>query len=134
MWIIAIIFLLLIWGNLSRKSPRHPLNSVNVNPVYPISALTPTAGDNFNSGNTMVAGVSEPSGAGFPKRLPVPIHALFPVAPPPIAIQTPKPPLRIIPRPVPANTVSVPALTGIQQYARYTATVNSRAVRSRMPV
>jgi hypothetical protein len=96
MWVLAVIVLLLIWGNLSRKSPNHPANAINTNPVFPTCAHKPTAGDNFNSGCTMVAGVHEPQvpllncdaniGCG-PAALPV--HIAFPIDPPPIRIQQP---------------------------------------------
>lgn len=108
MWVIVIIAVLLIWGNLSRKSPNHPLNKIKVNPKVPLCSHVPTAGDNFNSGTSIVAGVPQPCipriscDAGVSGlELFVPPHALFPVDPPPISIQKKplvgKPPL---PRPV----------------------------------
>lgn len=94
MWVIVIIAVLLIWGNLSRKSPNHPLNKIKVNPKVPLCSHVPTAGDNFNSGTSIVAGVPQPC---IPKiscdagvsglEIFVPPHALFPVDPPPISIQ-----------------------------------------------
>src|SRR6266403_2631955 len=87
MWIVAIVVLLLIWGNLSRKSPNHPLNRVQINPKYPLLSNQSTAGDNFNSGNSIVPGVCEPCGSVGNVPL-IPHHVIFPIAPPPpIAIQ-----------------------------------------------
>lgn len=102
MWIVLVIILLLIWGNISRKSPNHPLNRVCRNPLTPICSTKDTVGDNFGSGCTFVMGVPEPftaltcnapsvtnqrttSGASCQHIV---VH--FPVDPPPIAIQRPK--------------------------------------------
>ena len=53
MWVFVVIVLLLIWGNLSRKSASHPLNAVRINPQMPVCAHRSTVGDNFNSGNAI---------------------------------------------------------------------------------
>lgn len=99
MWILAIIVLLLIWGNLSKKSPTHPFNRVSINPVYPLNSTESTAGDNFNSGNAIIAGINELNRTQqeIVSRLTLPQHVAFPVAPPPLKIITPQPPLKITP-------------------------------------
>lgn len=122
MWVIAIIVFLLIWGNLSRKSPNHPLNKVRINPKMPLCSTSPTAGDNFNSGCTFVAGVCQPDlGCDANRRVPIfPPHITFPVdAPPPIAIQVPKtPPLSHPVTYCGPTPVSAPAATTPTQPAR----------------
>jgi hypothetical protein len=91
MWIIvAGIFLLLIWGNLSKKSPNHPLNKISVNPKVPLCSHKPTAGDNFNSGQAIATGVPEGCiGRCDANRACISCvpHFIFPIDPPPIAIQ-----------------------------------------------
>lgn len=105
--IILLLFLaLLIWGNLSRKSPSHPLNNLGtVNPFTPVCTTKNTAGDNFGSGCAFTAGVSEPttpltcSNAIFSCDIATIAH--FPVEPPPLSLV--KTPATIAPKPVLSN-------------------------------
>lgn len=108
MLIFLAILVLLIWGNLSRKSPSHPLNNLgSVNPVTPVNSTADTVGDNFNSGCSFVAGVGEPDHAVMCGSLPT-CHAIvahFPIDPPPIAIQK-TPPTPVIG--LPTRTAPLP--------------------------
>lgn len=91
MWIIWIIIALLIWGNLSKKSAAHPLNSiVTPKPRQVICGSTSTAGDNFNSGSAIVSGVTEHCNVA-PGIGNIPAHVMIPIDPPPLAIQNPTP-------------------------------------------
>jgi hypothetical protein len=95
LWIILAFLALLIWGNLSKKSACHPLNTVSTANVFtPTCSLKNTSGDNMASGSTFTAGVCEPvtpltCGSGLLSGLCHPISVHFPVDPPPIAIQKP---------------------------------------------
>lgn len=91
MWIIFVIIALLIWGNLSKKSAAHPLNSVvSPKPQQFICRSTSTAGDNFGSGCAIVSGVTEHCNAAN-TGINTPAHVMIPIDPPPLAIQNPTP-------------------------------------------
>lgn len=127
MWIIVIIILLLIWGNLSKKSASHPLNSTVINTQFGTGGgcCGSTAGDCMTMGSTVSAGVPEPlpqavtstvigppSMKGFapaPKKIgapifenpmppAMPIHVTYPVDPVPIAITSPRVPVAPAPK------------------------------------
>jgi hypothetical protein len=95
LWILLAFLALLIWGNLSRKSACHPLNTTGaVNAFTPVCSTKNTVGDNFGSGCTFTPGVPEPTlpltcHGGILSVVCHPIIAHFPVDPPPIAIQRP---------------------------------------------
>ena len=96
MWAVLVFLALLIWGNLSRKSTCHPLNSVPVasTSFTPTCSLKNTSGDNFASGCAIVSGVGEPTTpltchGGILPGICQPLIAHLPVDPPPIAVQKP---------------------------------------------
>jgi len=79
--------ILLIIGNLSKKSASHPLNAITAKKTG-APATIPTAGDSFCTGGTTVAGVCEPTKSAS-ASLCVPITASFPIcSPPPVAVQS----------------------------------------------
>ena len=104
---IVVLFFIafLVWGNLSRKSASHPLNGTR-DPFTPTCSTQNTAGDNFGAGCSFTPGVPESTlpltccdnVVDHPAMPPTHVnchHVIthFPVDPPPIAIQKPKPPV-----------------------------------------
>lgn len=95
--ILAFVVLLMI-GRKQRQSPSHPANAYAPT-VTGTVAGTPTAGDAFNIGTTLAAGVPESQPhCNIVRVLPPETHwPVAPIAPPPIAIQRPpivaKPPV-----------------------------------------
>lgn len=85
--LIVIIILLLIWGNISRRSASHPINAIVAHtPPIIVCGIHGGVGDTFTGGGSIVSGVCEPHLHCNIAPI-IPIHITMPVDPPPIAIQ-----------------------------------------------
>jgi len=109
MWILAIIIILLIWGNLSKKSSCHPLNSVCIKSIVVGSGGCggSTSGDCMTKGCTISPGVPEPLPKALPPTpvikavgTPIPIYKQAPLMPVNVSTPTDPPPIAIQNRPI----------------------------------
>lgn len=133
--LVLILIVLLVWGNLSKKSPEHPLNSVSVVVTKPTSN-EPTVGDSFNAQqDSIIAGINELNRTEktILSSLPqLPAHAVFPIAPQPqpVKVTAPQPPLRTVAiNTAPTRTQLIRAAT----ITRNLAAVSSNRQRSLPP-
>lgn len=95
MWVIVLLLILFfVWRNSNAAAQVQ-----QVPPVLLAPSCKATAGDSFNIGCAIAAGVPENCHSAIAPP-PIPTHITLPIAPPPIAIQQPQP--------IPISTVTPP--------------------------
>lgn len=121
MWLVILIVVVLLLRAIATSK-----TAANIPMATKTVCSSPTAGDSFTQGNTIAAGVPEPpaiycqhilAGGGIHVYCGLPVHVVYPIAPPPIKITNPTPITSYPkPAPMPVSPIARPIATCLHRY------------------